>query len=95
VKAKCEKLEKTLTDTKCRCRITFFTEDSVLTFMENAKLDDTEQQPLSKFFKNKFYAKVNCKRDRPFEIQYTYTKEMVIVSFYYGLWNAVGVPQHV
>jgi hypothetical protein len=26
---------------------------------------------------------------------YSYTKELISISFYYGVWNAFGIPQHV
>jgi hypothetical protein len=86
-----------LTETKRRCKIIFTSAEDVLALLEHAGLKPSNEspKPLSKFFKNKNYVELNCREGRPFEIVYSYTKELISISFYYGVWNAFGIPQHV
>jgi len=96
LRIKCKSLSNMVT-TKRRCTILFTSAEEVISLMDHADLDLRAEspQPLSKLLKNKDYAGINCKQDRPFTLQYSYTKEIISISFFYGVWNAHGIPQHV
>jgi len=96
LRIKCKSLSNMVT-TKRRCTIIFTSAEEVISLMDHADLDLRAEspQPLSKLLKNKDYAGINCRQDRPFTLQYSYTKELISISFFYGVWNAHGIPQHV
>lgn len=83
-------------ETKCTCKFSFAFAEDVVELMEKAGLKSSESSPLlAKLFKNKEYTCLNCRQDRTFDIVYSYSRESVSVTCYYGLWNAFGIPQHV
>ena len=97
LKVLCETTSATKKETKCRCKFTFTLAEDIMELMEKAGLKSQTESSvlLSKHFKNKYHASLNCREDRPLEITYSYSKETITLSCFYGVWNAFGIPQHV
>ena len=83
-------VRRTISATKRKCMIQFTNAEDVERVLEHGKI-----KPLHKVFKNKDYGVLNCKKDRSFNISYSFTREVLNFSFFYGVYNEFGIPKHI
>lgn len=97
LKVKCKLSNGVITGTKRRCKIVFTNEENVYSLLEHGKIKSKADSPgaMHKIFKNKDQAHLNCRQDRPFIITYSFTRELINISFFYGVFNEFGIPKHI
>lgn len=49
---------------------------------------------MKKEFKDKSYAEVIISGEKPMALKFSKNREVLTISFHYGVWNSFGVPQH-
>ena len=94
LKVKCELANGHVSGTKRKSIIHFTNAENVERLMKHGKIKPKEEL-LRKVFKNKDYGVLNCRKDRPFTISYSFTREVISLSFFYGVFNEFGIPKHI
>jgi hypothetical protein len=96
LKVECGLTNATVTGTNRKCKITFISAEHVESLLEiKIKPKADSAQALHKIFRNKDYGILNCRQDRPFTITYSFTRELISISFFYGVFNEFGIPKHI
>ena len=55
---------------------------------------DEIQGLLEKTHEHEGFSKVICNRNKPFQIRYSFSKEVITIKCHYGCWNRFSIPQH-
>jgi hypothetical protein len=97
VKVKCNLANGTVSGTSRICKIVFTNGEHVASLLHHGKIKPKADSPhaMHKIYKNKDYGMLNCRQDRPFTITYSFTKELISISLFYGVFNEFGIPKHI